>query len=151
MSGFTSEKCVEHGLDKKEQYRGKYITIHDNRGICSHAGFCTSLLPEVFHGGEPWIDPDTVKLVRNIQGHTVILTKAGGIFGAVEGICTHQGGPLYDGVIENDLIRCPWHGHGFHSVTGKAQHHEENLEAFKTALDFKGPSLVEIISDSELI
>lgn len=64
MSGFTSEKCDDRVPDKKEHYKGKYITIHDNRGICSHAGFCTSLLSQVFHGGEPWIDPDAVDIEK---------------------------------------------------------------------------------------
>jgi uncharacterized Fe-S cluster protein YjdI len=40
-------------------YIGKRITIHDNRGICAHAGFCTDRLESVFRTRqEPWIDPD---------------------------------------------------------------------------------------------
>ena len=38
---------------------GKEVTIHDDRGICCHAGFCTSGLPKVFRmRTEPWIDPN---------------------------------------------------------------------------------------------
>ena len=38
---------------------GQSIVIHDNRGICSHAGYCTDNLKSVFRlGDEPWIDPD---------------------------------------------------------------------------------------------
>lgn len=38
---------------------GKHITIHDNRGICSHAGYCSDNLNSVFRlKVEPWIDPD---------------------------------------------------------------------------------------------
>ncbi len=65
-SGFTSDKCESRIADEKMHYVGKHITIHDNRGICSHAGFCASLLPQVFHGGEPWIDPD-VEAVERIK------------------------------------------------------------------------------------
>src|SRR5262249_19582658 len=52
--------------DKRENYPSGKITIHDNRGICSHAGHCTDGLPSVFkYGSEPWIDagggaPDAV-------------------------------------------------------------------------------------------
>ncbi len=57
--GFTDEKCEDRILDKKETYQGKSIIIHDNRGICAHAGFCTANLPSVFlMETEPWIDPD---------------------------------------------------------------------------------------------
>jgi len=46
-------------LDKRENYVGKQIAIHDNRGICAHAGHCTDKLASVFKlNEEPWIDPD---------------------------------------------------------------------------------------------
>ena len=42
-----------------ETYRGQRITIHDNRTVCAHAGYCTDGLAAVFkYGSEPWIDPD---------------------------------------------------------------------------------------------
>lgn len=57
--GFTGEKLTDGRLNKRDNYHGKGITIHDNRGICSHAGFCTDNLPSVFKlRTEPWIDPD---------------------------------------------------------------------------------------------
>ena len=66
-AGFSSCKCDDRIEDKKEHYRGRRLTIHDNRGICSHAGFCTSLLPLVFKGGEPWIDPDAAEMDRIME------------------------------------------------------------------------------------
>jgi len=57
--GFTDEKEEDRVPDKLETYEGKDITIHDNRGVCSHAGHCTDNSPKVFRmGKEPWIDPD---------------------------------------------------------------------------------------------
>lgn len=57
--GFTDEKTTDGNNDKRKSYIGKTITIHDNRGICSHAGHCTDNLKSVFRlGEEPWIDPD---------------------------------------------------------------------------------------------
>jgi len=45
--------------DRRHDYTGKDITVHDNRGICSHAGLCSEGLSAVFQlEHEPWIDPD---------------------------------------------------------------------------------------------
>jgi CDGSH-type Zn-finger protein len=59
MNGFTDEKSVIRAPDRRDDYVGKKITIHDNRGICAHAGHCTDNLSSVFRmNEEPWIDPD---------------------------------------------------------------------------------------------
>ncbi|KKL54522.1 hypothetical protein LCGC14_2264580 [marine sediment metagenome] len=58
-NGFTDRKKAGRIPDKRDDYKGKNITIHDNRGICSHAGHCTDNLPSVWRMGvEPWIDPE---------------------------------------------------------------------------------------------
>ena len=45
--------------DKRKNYVGKEITIHDNRKICSHAAECVNNLPSVFKFNvRPWINPD---------------------------------------------------------------------------------------------
>lgn len=57
--GFSSNKSEDRVEDKLESYSGSSITIHDNRGICAHAGHCTDRLSSVFRlRQEPWIDPD---------------------------------------------------------------------------------------------
>ena len=57
--GFADEKRDGRLQDQRDTYKGKGITIFDNRGICSHAGFCTSGMPSVCRQGtEPWIDLD---------------------------------------------------------------------------------------------
>jgi len=58
-NGFTDKKLTDGTLNKRDNYVGKMITIHDNRGICAHAGYCTDNLSSVFQlREEPWIDPD---------------------------------------------------------------------------------------------
>ena len=37
---------------------------------------------------------------------------------AVAGLCPHQGGPLGEGVLNGDLIGCPWHMWEFDSKSG---------------------------------
>jgi CDGSH-type Zn-finger protein len=57
--GFSDRKETDGHLDRRIDYKGKEITVHDNRGICSHVGYCTDNLPSVFKlGEEPWIDPN---------------------------------------------------------------------------------------------
>ena len=54
--------------DRLETYRGRKITIHDNRSICSHAGHCTDGLASVFkYGAEPWIDPEGAPLEAIVE------------------------------------------------------------------------------------
>ena len=254
--GFTDEKSENRIADKKETYKGSKITIHDNRGICSHAGFCTDNLPGVFRmGTEPWIDPDGadieeikrvikmcpsgalsysennqeskeffseaeiriskngpyyvrggikitdtdlgddasqehytlcrcghsgnkprcdgahwyagfkddeaktiaaaaknsqtkapewIKVVEvdelkdgqtkklNLHNQQILLSRIGDNYGAVEGICSHQGGPLIDAKIEDKVIRCPWHGHPFDPMSGKSLDHDADLKTYKT-------------------
>lgn len=251
---FTDEKDKNRVPDLRESYVGKKITVHDNRGICSHAGFCTDNLPTVFRmGTKPWIDPDGadperikevihmcpsgalsysennvevkdfggndeihisfngpyyvrgVKLKDHdlgdgasqehytlcrcgksgnkprcdgihwyaafkddealtisaanrasrvsktewlkvaelnelkegstkplyINSQPILLSLLNGKYGAVEGVCSHQGGPLIDSKIENGNIHCPWHGHAFNPLTGKAIGKDDDLHTFE--------------------
>lgn len=65
---FSDEKLENRVPRKLDEYVGKEITIHDDRGICSHAGYCTDGLPKVFRmRTEPWIDPDGASLEEIIE------------------------------------------------------------------------------------
>jgi len=58
-SGFRSAKEPDRVPDALDRYEGREVTVLDNRGTCSHAGFCDGNLPSVWRPGqEPWIDPD---------------------------------------------------------------------------------------------
>ncbi len=57
--GFSGDKSEDRVPDRLDDYAGKEITIHDNRGVCAHSGYCTDNSPSVFRmGSEPWIEPD---------------------------------------------------------------------------------------------
>lgn len=57
--GFSDNNDSAKVADVRRDYKGKQVTIHDNRAICSHAGICTEHLSAVFKlGAEPWIEPD---------------------------------------------------------------------------------------------
>ena len=67
-TGFSDEKITDGEWDKRVYYAGTRITIHDNRGICSHAGYCTDGLPSVWRmQEEPWIDPDGAEVEAIIE------------------------------------------------------------------------------------
>jgi thiamine pyrophosphate-dependent acetolactate synthase large subunit-like protein/CDGSH-type Zn-finger protein/nitrite reductase/ring-hydroxylating ferredoxin subunit len=252
--GFQDKKSEDRVLDQKLNYVGKKITIHDNRGICSHAGFCSGNLPLVFHGGEePWIDADAAeseeikRVIRMcpsgalsytengveynhfheqpeihvapngpyyVRGNvsiknkdmgdkasdehytlcrcgqsrnkprcdgshwyaafkddealtisranrreeepesvwykvaelgeikenqskklslnqiSILLVNVNGTWGAVNGVCPHEGGPIIDATLENGIIRCPWHGHAFDPLSGHALGDDESLKTY---------------------
>ncbi len=69
--GFSSAKLEGRVEDKRDNYKGKKITIHDNRGICAHAGYCTDGLAAVFRfKEEPRIHPDAAsadEIIATIQ------------------------------------------------------------------------------------
>jgi CDGSH-type Zn-finger protein len=61
-NGFESETLDGRTPDRRDTYVGADVTIHDNRGICQHAGFCTDNLASVFKlHQDPWIDPNGAK------------------------------------------------------------------------------------------
>lgn len=252
--GHTTEKTKDRIPDKKKSYKGKNITIHDNRGICSHSEDCVRNLPSVFKlRRSPWIDPDgadaeeikrVIKMCpsgalsytendeetkdffdeaeiivskngpycvrgnieidntdlgedaseehytlcrcgasknkprcdgshwyadfKDDEAHTIsaynrkgekaepkwekvaekdelndndtkklllhsyqiLLSKVKGKYGAIEAICTHQGGPLIDSKIEDGIIRCSWHGHPFDPISGKSLGKDDDLKTF---------------------
>jgi uncharacterized Fe-S cluster protein YjdI len=58
-NGFSGAKGSASSADRRDDYRGRRITIHDNRSVCAHAGYCTDGLAAVFkYRSEPWIDAD---------------------------------------------------------------------------------------------
>ncbi len=83
--GFSDRKETDGHLDRRDNYVGKKVTIHDNRGICSHVGYCTDNLPSVFRlGTEPWIDPDAAAMDEIIA--TIKKCPSGALSYSVDGV-----------------------------------------------------------------
>ncbi|MCI0650638.1 MAG: non-heme iron oxygenase ferredoxin subunit [Planctomycetes bacterium] len=51
-------------------------------------------------------------------GMEIALFNLGGTCYALDGTCTHAGGPLGEGSLEDDHVVCPWHGARFCVKTG---------------------------------
>ncbi|MDG6218406.1 MAG: glutamate synthase-related protein [Candidatus Thermoplasmatota archaeon] len=84
-NGWTDEKQEGRVPRKIDDYKGKNIVIHDDRGICAHVGFCTDGLPTVFRGGvEPWIDPDAEPVDKIIK--TIRKCPSGALSYSIDGV-----------------------------------------------------------------
>lgn len=57
--GFSDARQSDGRNDRRRDYAGVRITVHDNRALCAHAGHCTEGLAAVFDAKrKPWIDAD---------------------------------------------------------------------------------------------
>jgi NADPH-dependent 2,4-dienoyl-CoA reductase/sulfur reductase-like enzyme/nitrite reductase/ring-hydroxylating ferredoxin subunit len=60
------------------------------------------------------------KLLGHAFGEPVLLARLGDDYVAIGATCTHYGGPLAEGVIHEETVRCPWHHACFSLRTGEA-------------------------------
>src|SRR5688572_17356923 len=62
----------------------------------------------------------TDRLLVEVDDRIVALFKVGGEIFCIDDVCTHDGGPLSDGKLDDHTIACPRHGAKFDIRTGKA-------------------------------
>jgi nitrite reductase/ring-hydroxylating ferredoxin subunit len=64
--------------------------------------------------------PENIPLLGHANGAAVILVRKGSTFHALGATCSHYSGPLADGLIVGQTVRCPWHHACFDLHTGEA-------------------------------
>jgi 3-phenylpropionate/trans-cinnamate dioxygenase ferredoxin component len=64
------------------------------------------------------LGPGTCKAVE-AAGKTIALFNVEGTVYALDNTCLHQGGPLGEGMLEGEVVTCPWHMWEYNVRTGE--------------------------------
>jgi nitrite reductase/ring-hydroxylating ferredoxin subunit len=62
--------------------------------------------------------PGNCRIV-NVAGRDLALFNVNGDVFCLDNTCLHRGGPLGDGVLDGDIVTCPWHGWQYNVRTGE--------------------------------
>lgn len=82
------------------------------------------------------VPPGTCRQV-DADGRAVAVFNVGGTIYAIGGTCTHRGGPLGEGELDEAIITCPWHGAQFDVTTGQVAGPPagQSVAAYKVVVD----------------
>ena len=78
--------------------------------------------PDLTQGVATGAIADGEMLLGRVGEEPVLLARRGTAFFAIGAACTHYGGPLAEGLMVEDTVRCPWHHACFSLKTGEALH-----------------------------
>ena len=100
-------------------YLGGHLVFGEQIGV-DHTATADRGQPEAFKAVMRADDLKERKPVRvDVDDAAVLLVRIGDKINAIAHTCSHQGGPLSEGELEGDTIRCPWHGSRFCVTDGK--------------------------------
>jgi len=78
------------------------------------------------------------------QGKNILLVNIKDKIHALENNCAHVGGPLDEGSLTENKIRCPWHGAEYDVTTGEATEDSNipGLQVKKYNVKIEGDSIL---------
>jgi 3-phenylpropionate/trans-cinnamate dioxygenase ferredoxin component len=92
---------------------------------------------------------DGEHVVVDVDGIDVAVFKLDGQFYAIEDVCTHDGAPIADGMLDGDEIVCPRHGARFCVKTGavKSPPAYEDIACFPVRIESGTVQVKDIFSN----
>jgi nitrite reductase/ring-hydroxylating ferredoxin subunit/uncharacterized membrane protein len=98
-------------------YLGGHLVYNDKIGVDHTAGFSP---PKDFFPvlAEAELSDNELRRV-DADGAPVLLVRQGMRIYAIAETCSHRGGPLSEGKLQDTIVRCPWHGSCFSLEDGR--------------------------------
>jgi nitrite reductase/ring-hydroxylating ferredoxin subunit/uncharacterized membrane protein len=104
---------IAYAIAMTSAYIGGHLTYGEQIGV-DHTATANQGQPEEFTAVLDDADLPAGKPTRAMAGDvTLVLVRRGEKIFALRDTCTHLGGPLSEGKLEGNSIRCPWHGSRF--------------------------------------
>ena len=85
------------------------------------------------------VPPGTMRKVE-VDGHPIALANVDGRLHAFGNECTHDGGPLAEGALEDGVVVCPWHFSRFCIRSGAVRESpaEDPIPVYDVTVDGQG-------------
>ena len=108
----------EMTLDIEDRPEGAHVVLRRIGNVESQPGGDEMDTPFERVAATNELQPGEMKVVQ-VQGEEVCLVNLAGEFYAISDDCTHAGGPLHVGELEEEEVECPLHGSRFNVKTGE--------------------------------
>lgn len=104
---------IAYGVAMSSAFLGGHLTYGEQIGV-DHTATADQDKPETYVAVLDVGEVEENKPAKAFaDGVAIVLVKQGDVIHALRDTCTHLGGPLSEGTVEGDSIRCPWHGSRF--------------------------------------
>jgi len=103
---------IGYGVTTVAAYLGGHLVFDEQTGVNHTATSVEYPTHFIAVLKESELEDNTMKCVNAGQIPVLLAKKNGNIF-ALANTCSHLGGPLAEGDLLDDCVRCPWHGSVF--------------------------------------